>query len=197
MVAAAGTVRLLQNICRISQSAIPARGRNPSRVVFYLRFANYSDTSCASLRLRRAPHPAFGTPLPNGTDRVPYLFRWTQGVTETRTESGLSALKGRGTVAQGKRAVRAPPWVRGASQISPSPLRILRVFRNPLPARGRGVGEWGLNKWSRTRLGHPLCPAHRLVGQDQFVGRGWPKVGEGSRANGVVPPRRSEVARNL
>ena len=64
-----------------------------------------------------------------------------------------------------------------ASQISPSPLRILRVFRNPLPARGRGVGEWGLNKLSRTRPGHPLCPAHRLLGQDQHWGRGVPKAG--------------------
>jgi len=31
-----------------------------------LMFANYSDTSRAFLRLRLAPHPAFGTPLPNG-----------------------------------------------------------------------------------------------------------------------------------
>jgi hypothetical protein len=29
-------------------------------------FANYSDISCAFLRLSRSPHPAFGTPLPNG-----------------------------------------------------------------------------------------------------------------------------------
>jgi nucleoside-diphosphate-sugar epimerase len=31
-----------------------------------LMFANYSDTLCAFLRLKLTPHPAFGTPLPNG-----------------------------------------------------------------------------------------------------------------------------------
>ena len=29
-------------------------------------FANYSDNLCSFLRPRLAPHPAFGTPFPNG-----------------------------------------------------------------------------------------------------------------------------------
>ena len=38
-----------------------------------------------------------------------------------------------------------------AFQMSPSPLPILRELGNPLPVQGRGVGEWGLSKLSRTR----------------------------------------------
>jgi hypothetical protein len=33
-------------------------------------FENYGDTSCDFLRLRLPPHPAFGTPLPNGGSGV-------------------------------------------------------------------------------------------------------------------------------
>ena len=66
--------------------------------------------SCGVWLSAGPPNNTFRSPRPNA-DRVPYLFRWTQGVTETRTESGPSALKGRETVAQGKGAERPPPWV--------------------------------------------------------------------------------------
>ena len=48
-------------------------------------------------------------------------------------------------IAQGKRAVRAPPWVREPARLAPLPRESCVRLCRPLPARGRGVGEWGLN----------------------------------------------------
>jgi hypothetical protein len=43
----------------------PAESKEDGPPSHFLIFANYSDT-WYFLRLRLAPHPAFGTPLPNG-----------------------------------------------------------------------------------------------------------------------------------
>ena len=104
-------------------------------------------------RQHRLPFPSF----PRGLS-VSHIFRWTRGVTETRTESGLSAPEGRNMIAQGKRAGEQRVTQRALAESAPS----------------TGVGEWGLNNCPEPDQAHPLCPAHRLVAKDQpNVGNGW------------------------
>jgi hypothetical protein len=61
--------------------------------------------------------------------------------------------EGRKTVAQGKRVLRAPPWVPIPSTEPLSPAIALFAIQDPLPARGRGLGvgvQAGAQEWLRT-----------------------------------------------
>ena len=87
-------------------------------------------------------------------------------------------------IAQGKRAgeavTRAPPWVRGPARLAPLPRESCVRLCSPLPARGRGVGEWGLNNCPEPDPATP-CVQHTDLGVKTTPT--WETAGSGADAS--------------
>src|SRR5437899_664055 len=82
-------------------------------------------------------------PLAWRTDRVAYLFRWTQGMAESLTPSQFWTLKGSSIVAQGQR-VSAPPWVEVTPELTPLPHpQVFGPVKRAPRAGERGKGSGG------------------------------------------------------